>query len=432
MITEGSKSLFIRAQKTIPGGVNSPVRAFKSVGGSPIFISSGKGAWLEDTDGNKYIDFVNSWGPLLFGHAHPVVLDALRKQMENGLTFGAPTELEVLMAEAICRAYPSMQKVRLVSSGTEATMSAIRVARGYTGRPVIVKFEGCYHGHADCLLAKSGSGVTTLGLPDSAGVPPSMTADTLTLPYNDIPALQQLFRMRGSEVAAVIVEPVAGNMGCVPPAVGMLQELRRITAEYGSVLIFDEVMTGFRLARGGAQELYGVTPDMTTLGKVIGGGMPVGAYGGKEAIMQCVAPLGPVYQAGTLSGNPMAVCAGLATLGMIDRDPGVYQRLERKGQLIVNILSESAMAANVPITINRVGSMFTLFFSNEPVTDYFSAKKCDTGRFARWFNAMLNRGIYLPPSQFEAAFISDVIEDCHIASFQQASFEAMEEVIEGQ
>jgi glutamate-1-semialdehyde 2,1-aminomutase len=394
-----SEQLFQRAQKVIPGGVNSPVRAFRSVGGSPLFIARGEGSHLFDADGNEYIDYVGSWGPLLLGHRHPAILQALEEALGSGTSFGAPTEREVELAEAICDAMPSIEMVRLVNSGTEATMSAIRVARGFTGRDLIVKFEGCYHGHVDSLLVKAGSGVATLGLPDSPGVPKCFSDTTLALPSNSPEALEQAFRAHGSHIAAVIVEPVVGNMGCVPPAPGFLQTLREITARHGALLILDEVMTGFRVAFGGAQQLYGVRPDLTTLGKVIGGGLPIGAYGGRADIMSGVAPAGPIYQAGTLSGNPLAVAAGLAMLRYLKAHPETYTQLEANTAAICGAPPRSS-------TANRVGSMFTIFFTGGPVTDYQSAKKSDTQRFAGFHRAMLERGVYLPPSQFEAAFVS--------------------------
>jgi len=394
-----SGKLFQKAQKVIPGGVNSPVRAFCGVGGSPPFIARGQGSHLFDVDGNEYIDYVGSWGPLLLGHRHPVILEALREALETGTSFGAPTDREVEMAEAICEAVPSIEMVRLVNSGTEATMSAIRVARGFTGRDLIVKFEGCYHGHVDSLLVKAGSGVATLGLPDSPGVPKSFTETTIALPFNSTDAVEQAFRTHGAQIAGVIVEPVVGNMGCVPPAPGFLQALREITARHGGLLIIDEVMTGFRVAFGGAQQLYGIRPDLTTLGKVIGGGLPIGAYGGRADIMRRVAPAGPIYQAGTLSGNPLAVAAGLAMLNYLKSHPETYAQLET---------SSAAICAAAPpgTTVNRVGSMFTVFFTSEPVTNWESAKKSDTQRFGAFHRQMLERGIYLPPSQFEAAFVS--------------------------
>jgi glutamate-1-semialdehyde 2,1-aminomutase len=399
-----SEHLFERAQRVIPGGVNSPVRAFRSVGGTPPFIVRGEGARIFDADGNAYIDYVCSWGPLLLGHRHPVVMDALAEALRCGTSFGAPTEREVELAELIREAVPSMEMVRLVNSGTEATMSAIRLARAYTGRDMVVKFEGCYHGHVDSLLVQAGSGVATLGIPDTAGVPASFAETTITVPYNSLEATEHAFRKHGDRIAAVIVEPVAGNMGCIPPVRGFLQGLDALTAQYGALLIFDEVMTGFRLSYGGAQQVYGVRPDLTTLGKVIGGGLPVGAYGGRADVMSLVAPAGPVYQAGTLSGNPLAVAAGLAMLRYLKAHPEVYGDLERR-------TAEITAAAPGSITVNRAGSMFTLFFTGEPVTDYASARRADTKRFAEFFHAMLERGIYLPPSQFEAAFVSAAHSD---------------------
>ncbi len=394
-----SEELFRRAQEIIPGGVNSPVRAYRSVGGNPPFIARGQGSHLFDVDGNEYIDYVCSWGPLLLGHRHPEILAALEHALEIGTSFGAPTEQEVVLAETICDAVPSIEMVRLVNSGTEATMSAIRVARGFTGRDLIVKFEGCYHGHVDSLLVKAGSGVATLGIADTQGVPKSFCDTTLALPFNSIDSLEQAFRAHGGAIAAVIVEPVVGNMGCVPPLPGYLEFMREITERFGALLIFDEVMTGFRVAFGGAQQRYGIRPDMTTLGKVIGGGLPVGAYGGRQDIMRKVAPAGPIYQAGTLSGNPLAVAAGLAMLRHLKAHPEVYDVLEARA-------AELCAAAPPGITVNRVGSMFTFFFTDRPVTDYESAKSSDTARFGRFFRAMLERGIYLAPSQFEAAFVS--------------------------
>jgi glutamate-1-semialdehyde 2,1-aminomutase len=394
-----SEELFRRAQVLIPGGVNSPVRAFRSVGGNPPFIARGQGSHIFDVDGNEYIDYVCSWGPLLLGHRHPEILAALERALEIGTSFGAPTEPEILLAEAICDAVPSIEMVRLVSSGTEATMSAIRVARGFTGRDLVVKFEGCYHGHVDSLLVKAGSGMATLGIADTRGVPKAFCDTTIALPYNSVDAVEAVFRVYHERIAAIIVEPVVGNMGCVPPLPGYLEALREITSRHGALLIFDEVMTGFRVAFGGAQERYGIKPDLTTLGKVIGGGLPVGAYGGRADIMSQVAPVGPIYQAGTLSGNPLAVAAGLQMLRHLKAHPEVYDRLEARA---------AAICADVPagVTVNRVGSMFTFFFTGEPVTDFESAKRSDTARFGRFFRAMLDRGIYLAPSQFEAAFVS--------------------------
>ena len=394
-----SDDLFRRAQQLIPGGVNSPVRAFRSVGGNPPFIARGDGSRIVDVDGNQYIDYVGSWGPLLLGHRHPAILSALEKALTVGTSFGAPTEAEVELAAAICEAVPSIEMVRLVNSGTEAAMAAIRVARGFTGRDLIVKFEGCYHGHVDSLLVKAGSGVATLGIADTRGVPQAFCDTTLALPYNSVQAVEEAFRAHGPRIAAVIVEPVVGNMGCVPPQPGYLEALRETTARHGALLIFDEVMTGFRVAFGGAQQRFGIRPDLTTLGKVIGGGLPVGAYGGRKEIMSEVAPAGPIYQAGTLSGNPLAVAAGLAMLRFLKAHPEIYDQLETRA-------AELAAVAPPGITVNRVGSMFTFFFTGRPVTDYECAKRCDTARFGRFFRAMLDRGIYLPPSQFEAAFLS--------------------------
>jgi glutamate-1-semialdehyde 2,1-aminomutase len=422
-----SKALFEKAQKLMPGGVNSPVRAFRSVGGDPIFVACGEGAHLLDVDGNRFIDYVGSWGPLLLGHRRPEVIHALCQALEEGTSFGAPTEREVEFAEMIKEAAPSIEMVRLVNSGTEATMSVIRLARGFTGRDFIVKFEGCYHGHVDSLLVKAGSGVATLCIPDSVGVPAAFSATTIALPFNSQEAVEEAFRRHGKKIAAIIVEPVAGNMGCVPPAPGFLHLLRRITEEHGALLIFDEVMTGFRLAMGGAQQLYGIRPDLTTLGKVIGGGLPAAAYGGRADIMSSVAPLGPVYQAGTLSGNPLAVAAGIATLRILRDDPGIYGRLERRAAQLCEGVAEAARNLQKPLTVNRVGSMFTFFFAPGPVTDYESAKRSDTSAFARFFRAMLERNVYLPPSQFEAAFLSDAHTDRDIAETIRAAGEAIAE-----
>ena len=399
MTREISEKLFSRAQKHIPGGVNSPVRAFRAVGGSPLFIARGKGSHIFDADGNEYIDYIGSWGPLLLGHAHPAIVQAVSEALASGTSFGAPTEREIDLAEAICEAVPSIEMVRLVNSGTEATMSAIRVARGFTNRDLIVKFEGCYHGHVDSLLVKAGSGVATLGLPDSPGVPKSFSDTTIALPFNSTDAVERAFGSHGDRIAAAIVEPVVGNMGCVPPEPGFLQALRDITSRHGALLIMDEVMTGFRVAFGGAQELYGIRPDLTTLGKVIGGGLPIGAYGGRADIMSRVAPAGPIYQAGTLSGNPLAVAAGLAMLRYLKSHPETYGQLEAR---------TAALCAGAPrgTTVNRAGSMFTIFFTSKLVTDYDSAKTSDTTRFAEFHRRMLERGVYWPPSQFEAAFVS--------------------------
>lgn len=422
-----SQSLFEKAQRLIPGGVNSPVRAFKSVGGQPVFIKKGKGSRMFDEDGNSYIDYVCSWGPLIFGHAHPRIIEAIKTAAESGTTFGAATAAEVTLAEMIVDAVPSVEMVRLVSSGTEAVMSAIRLARGYTRRSKIIKFEGGYHGHSDSLLAKAGSGVATLGMPDSAGVPPNLTVDTITLPYNNIDAVRAAVLLYGSDVACIIVEPVAGNMGVVLPTPGFLEGLRQIATDSGIVLIFDEVITGFRLAYGGAQELFGVTPDLTTMGKIIGGGLPMGAYGGKREIMEFVAPVGPVYQAGTLSGNPLAVVAGIEVLKML-REPRVYSDLDAKSVLLSSGLKESADEVGVPVRVNSIGSLSTIFFTSEEITDYTSAKMSDTERYAKFFRGMLGRGFYFAPSQFEAAFVSMAHTDDDIASTVIAAKKVFEEI----
>lgn len=428
MKQERSQALFRRAREVIPGGVNSPVRAFRAVGGDPLFVQRGEGAYLFDEDGNRFLDCVNSWGPLLFGHAHPRILDTLRHHASRGTSFGAPTLLEVEMAEAIREAVPSCEKVRLVSSGTEAAMSAIRAARGFTGKSRCVKFEGCYHGHADHLISKAGSGVATFGLPDSAGVPATITAETITLPFNNLNAVEAAFAAEEFQIACVIVEPVAGNMGCVPPDPGFLEGLRDITARYGAVLIFDEVITGFRLARGGAQERFSIAPDMTTLGKILGGGLPLAAYGGHREIMDVIAPIGPVYQAGTLAGNPLAVAAGRETLRMIAEEPDIYSRLEERGRGVADGLRDAADRAGIPATVNHVGSMFTLFFTAETVDDYECAQLSDTARFARFHRAMLERGIYLPPSQFETAFLSDAMNDSDIEMLLAAARDSLRNV----
>jgi glutamate-1-semialdehyde 2,1-aminomutase len=419
-----SARLFTSAQRVIPGGVNSPVRAFRGVGGEPFFVARAHGARLWDADGRAYIDYVGSWGPLILGHAAPPVVEAVAAAAARGTSYGAPTAGEVELAEAITQAYPSIEMVRLVSSGTEAAMSALRVARGATGRDVLLKFDGGYHGHADSLLVKAGSGGATFSIPDSRGVPAALAALTVTVPYNDIGAVRAIFDARGSEVAAVIVEPVAGNMGVISPAPGFLEGLRELCTRHGAVLIFDEVITGFRVARGGAQALYGVRPDLTCLGKIIGGGLPVGAYGGRADLMREVAPLGGVYQAGTLSGNPLAVAAGLATVKALASD-GVYARLEALGAGLARGLEAGARGAGIPLTVNRVGSMLTGFFCAGPVTDYASAKRADTARYARFFHALRERGVYFAPSQFEAAFVSLAHTEADLDATVKAATEAL-------
>ncbi len=407
-----SEAAFQRACRLIPGGVNSPARAFGAVGGQPLFIARGEGAYLVDLDGQRYLDYIGSWGPLILGHAHPRVVAAVEEAVRQGASFGAPTERESELAELIIEAMPSVEMVRMVSSGTEASMSAIRLARGFTGRDVIVKFAGCYHGHVDSLLVQAGSSATTLGVPNSPGVPGGCTRDTLSLPYNDTQALADAFTKRGSEIAGVILEPVAGNMGLVTPSREFLTELRRLTGHHGTLLIYDEVMTGFRLAYGGAQQLLGQQPDLTVLGKIVGGGFPVGAFGGRADVMKKVLPAGPVFQAGTLSGNPVAMAAGIATLREL-REKAPYGALDRLGQLLAEGLRQAATEAGVPHTVNQVGSMWTFFFAPGPITDYESAKTADTARFGRFFWAMMDRGFYLPCSQFEAAFNSVLhTEEC--------------------
>jgi glutamate-1-semialdehyde 2,1-aminomutase len=401
-----SQEMHARASRVIPGGVNSPVRAFKSVGGEPPYIVRGKGSRIWDADDRSYIDYVGSWGPLILGHAHPVVVEAVEKANRDGASFGACTPIEAELAEGVIAGFPSMDKVRFVSSGTEATMSAIRLARAFTRRKYLVKFEGCYHGHADSLLVKAGSGVATLGIPGSAGVLEEQARFTLALPFNNQPALEEAFQKLKDQIACVIVEPVVGNMGCVPPRAGYLEFLREITARNGALLIFDEVMTGFRVSYGGAQQLYGIKPDLTTLGKIIGGGLPVGAYGGRAEIMDMIAPVGPVYQAGTLSGNPLAMAAGLATLRELKGNPGIYQQLEERSAALVAGILAAAKMKGVPLVANRVGSMFTWFFQPGPVFDWDTAAKSDTQGFARFHRTMLESGVYLPPSQFEAMFVS--------------------------
>jgi glutamate-1-semialdehyde 2,1-aminomutase len=420
----GSHELFAQAQQHIPGGVNSPVRAFKGVGGDPVFIEHAEGAYIFDPEGKRYIDYVGSWGPMILGHAHPEVITAVAEVIKKGLSFGAPTELETRMADKVCALMPSIDMVRMVSSGTEATMSAIRLARGYTGRDKIVKFEGCYHGHSDSLLVKAGSGALTLGEPSSPGVPAALAEHTITLDYNNLERVQQTFAEIGDLIACIIVEPVAGNMNCIPPVPGFLEGLREVCDAHGSVLIFDEVMTGFRVALGGVQGLYGITPDLTTLGKVIGGGMPVGAFGGKREIMEKIAPLGPVYQAGTLSGNPVAMTAGLKTLELIS-EPGFFDALTAKTERLVEGIVTKAKEAGIPVTSNQVGGMFGLFFTEaEKVTDFAGSTACDQERFKAFFHAMLKKGIYVAPSAFEAGFVSAAHSDKDIEATVTAAGEA--------
>ena len=410
-----SEDLFQRAQAIIPGGVNSPVRAFKGVGGNPVFFKRAQGPYLFDADDKKYIDYVASWGPCIVGHAHPDVLAAVKTVMQDGLSFGAPTEIEITMAEKVCQLVPSMELVRMVSSGTEATMSAIRLARGYTGRDKIVKFEGCYHGHADSLLVKAGSGALTLGVPTSPGVPKELAQHTITLQFNDAAMVRDTFKQIGNQIACIIVEPVAGNMNCVPPVPGFLQTLREVCDQHGSVLIFDEVMTGFRVALGGAQQFYDIKPDLTTLGKVIGGGMPVGAFGGKKEIMDKIAPTGPVYQAGTLSGNPVAMAAGLKTLELISK-PDFYSQLARKTQQLTEGLKTKAGAAGIPLTTNTVGGMFGFFFSEEKtISNFAQVSQCNIERFQKFYHGMLDNGVYLAPSAYEAGFVSSMHSDKDIS-----------------
>jgi len=423
-----SHDLFVAAQRHIPGGVNSPVRAFRSVGGDPVFFDSAAGAYVTDAEGRRYIDYVGSWGPMILGHAHPEVIAAVVERAAKGLSFGAPTELETMMADKVCELVPSMELVRMVSSGTEATMSALRLARGYTGRDKVVKFEGCYHGHVDSLLVKAGSGMLTLGEPSSPGVPAGLAELTITLRYNDLDQVHDTFAQIGDEIACIIVEPVAGNMNCIPPVPGFLEGLREVCDRHGAVLIFDEVMTGFRVSLGGAQGHYGITPDLTALGKVIGGGMPVGAFGGKREIMEHISPLGPVYQAGTLSGNPIAMTAGLKTLELISA-PGFHGALAERTRALTDGMVERAAAAGVPLSANRAGAMFGLFFTADgPVTNYEQATACNQPQFNAFFHKMLERGIYLAPSAFEAGFVSTAHGDAEIAATLDAAAGAFAEV----
>ena len=423
-----SQRFFEDAKKYIPGGVNSPVRAFARVGGQPVFFKSGSGAYLTDEDGKKYIDYIGSWGPMIVGHAHPQVVESVQEAMGHGLSFGAPTEIETEVAKKLTSLVPSMDLVRMVNSGTEATMSAIRVARGYTGRDTIIKFEGCYHGHSDALLVKAGSGALTLGEPDSLGVPESFARHTLTLEFNNLEQIKKVFREKGNEIAAIIVEPIAGNMGCVPPVSGFLQGLRDACDSHGALLIFDEVMTGFRVAKGGAQSVYNIDPDLTTLGKIIGGGMPVGAFGGKREVMEVVAPLGGVYQAGTLSGNPIAMQAGLTTLELID-EPGFYESLEQQSGKLIDGLQALADAAGIPFTTNRVGSMFGFFFTNAtPVTSFSQVMNADSKMFNDFFHAMLRQGVNLAPSPFESGFISAAHGDKEIKDTLDAAQNAFKDL----
>jgi len=430
LVAGKSEALFAEAQRYIPGGVNSPVRAYRAVGGTPRFITRAAGAKIYDVDGQEYIDYVASWGPMILGHAHPQVVRAIQQAAERGTSYGAPTEAEVILARMICEAFPSIALVRLVSSGTEAAMSAIRVARGYAQRDVIVKFDGCYHGHSDGLLVQAGSGATTFGMPNSGGVPSSYTQQTLSLPFNSLEAMRDAFSRHGERIAAVVLEPVPGNMGVVLPAPGFLQGLRELTQRHGAVLMFDEVITGFRVRYGGAQHLYDVTPDLTILGKIIGGGLPVGAFGGKREIMEQIAPLGAVYQAGTLSGNPLAVTAGIETLRLL-RERRLYERLEAMAQRLCDGLQAAARQAGVAVYTTRIGSMFCTFFASQPVTDYSSANTADTAKFRRYFHAMLEAGVYLAPSQFEAGFISTAHTDSDIERTIEASHRAFDAVAKG-
>ncbi len=428
MNTAKSQALFTQAQQSIPGGVNSPVRAFKAVGGNPLFIKSAKGAYLYDEDDNRYIELINSWGPMILGHGYPAIEQAVSEAIKSSLSFGAPTHKEIIIAELIVSMVPSIEKVRMVNSGTEACMSAIRLARGYTNREKIIKFEGCYHGHGDSFLIAAGSGAVTMGVPNSPGVNQGVAQDTLTAPFNDLEAVKTLAAANQGNIAAIIIEPVAGNMGAVLPQEGFLQGLRQLCDQEGIVLIFDEVMTGFRLAKGGAQEVFGVTPDMTTLGKIIGGGMPVGAYGGRKEIMDYVSPVGPVYQAGTLSGNPVAMAAGLAMLQHLNDNPSVYQEIDALATKMVEGIQQNLDRLKLPYTMNHLGSMFSIFFTDQKVVDFETAKTCDTALFGRYFQAMLQRGVYLAPSQFESLFVSNALSEADIAHFIQANGEALAEI----
>jgi glutamate-1-semialdehyde 2,1-aminomutase len=420
-----SRQLQLRAEKFLPGGVDSPVRAFRAVGGDPPFVTHAEGAYLFDADGNRYLDFFGSWGPMILGHAYPLVVEAIQQAAARGASFGASTATEADLAELVTRCFPSVEKLRFVSSGTEACMSAIRLARGFTGRNFVVKFEGCYHGHSDAMLVKAGSGLATLGIPGSAGVPAETAMHTLALPFNDLEAVRAVFAARPDEIACVIVEPVVGNAGTIPPVPGYLEGLREITAQYGALLILDEVMTGFRLSLGGAQQIYGIKPDLTTLGKIVGGGLPCGAFGGRADVMEFLAPLGPVYQAGTLSGNPLAMAAGIATLGhLITHEEEVYAGLESTTSRIAEGVAGVAREAGVPLTLNRVGSMFTWFFTDQPVTDFAGASTSDTAAFGRFHRAMLDAGVWLPPSQYEAAFVSTTHGEAEVGMVLEAARKA--------
>ena len=424
-----SNALFSEALTLLPGGVNSPVRAFRAVGGQPVFMDSAAGSKLRDIDGNEYLDYIGSWGPFILGHSHPRVVAALHAQLDKATSFGAPTELENLLAKKIIEMVPSIEMVRMVNSGTEATLSAIRLARAFTRREKILKFEGCYHGHADSFLIKAGSGVATLGLPDSPGVTAATAGDTLTARFNDLASVEAMVRAFPDQIACVILEPVVGNMGCVPPGDGFLEGLRSLCTREGILLIFDEVMTGFRVAPGGAQELFGITPDLSTLGKIIGGGLPVGAYGGRRDIMEMVAPAGPMYQAGTLSGNPLAMTAGLETLRILTEDPDLYTKLGARAGVLVDGIQKNLDALGLPYVCNRVGSMFTLFFTDRPVANWDDAKTCDTGIYGSYFSEMLQRGIYLAPSQFEAAFLSIAHSDEDVARTIEANHESLRAIV---